>query len=313
MFNYWTLEPYELPSRGLYYPKDFEIRIRPLNVSEVKYLATLNSENATKVCNEILLRCIELKNITYNDIVLADREYMAFWIRCNSFTQNSGYTITVPHCKGCKEEVQKEIRLESFKTVYVKSDVKEVYLPDIGATISLKQPRIADLHEYCSMPNPDETIREYAMYLDSDNTIDEKYSFILKLTAYDFAILKDSIDQIHCGMHNELNIECPRCHALNPVKLIINDMSLFGATKLTDILTTITHIAKYAHLQIDNDWPWVEVELEQKIVNDMIEQENKETNKAMSKANAQQAAAQAKANAAQHSMHSVPHYNVPHR
>ena len=39
-YNYWQVDPYELPTRGLMYPKNVKIKIRAMTVLEVKFLAT---------------------------------------------------------------------------------------------------------------------------------------------------------------------------------------------------------------------------------------------------------------------------------
>ena len=45
-----------------------------------------------------------------------------------------------------------------------------------------------------------------------------------------------------------------------------------------EVLETITRIAKYSNLQITNDWSWIEVEVENKII-EMMMQEESEVNK----------------------------------
>ena len=68
--NYWKLDLKELPTMGKLYPEGTVIKIRPLNVQEIKYLATICEENATDIINEILEKCVLLKNIEFEDIFL---------------------------------------------------------------------------------------------------------------------------------------------------------------------------------------------------------------------------------------------------
>ena len=89
--NYWKLIKEEIPSKGYFYKPDSVIKIRPLNVQEVKYLSTLCPQNATDVINEIVQKCIILENIQFDELLLADREYLIFWLRANSFSINNGY------------------------------------------------------------------------------------------------------------------------------------------------------------------------------------------------------------------------------
>ena len=84
-FNFWQLDLNEFPSRGRLYPKNTKIKARSMSVLEVKFLATLSPQNATLICNELLEKCTILENIKYEDLLLADREFIIFWIRLNSF------------------------------------------------------------------------------------------------------------------------------------------------------------------------------------------------------------------------------------
>ena len=101
--NYWKLIKEEIPSMGYVYKPDSVIKIRPLNVQEVKYLSTLCPQNATDVINEIIQKCIILENIQFDELLLADREYLIFWLRANSFSINNGYELHLK-CDKCGEQ-----------------------------------------------------------------------------------------------------------------------------------------------------------------------------------------------------------------
>ena len=145
--NYWKIEFNDLPSLGLYYSKDTEIRIRTMTVRDVKYLATFNKTNAITITNELLNRCLKLKNLKFEDILLADREYLIFWLRTNTFIRSSGYQIKIPECPTCKNAIEQEIKLNQFKTDFIKSKFEECILNGINLTIPLKHPRIKDLKD----------------------------------------------------------------------------------------------------------------------------------------------------------------------
>lgn len=74
---------------------------------------------------------------------------------------------------------------------------------------------------------------------------------------------------------------------MHKVKIEINDQNLFSNVDLSQVLETITRIAKYSNLQITNDWSWVEVEIEQQIINKMIDEENQANQKEIAKAKSQ--------------------------
>ena len=147
--NYWKLDLTELPTMGKLYPKDTVIKIRPLNVQEIKYLASISEYNATDIVNEILEKCLLLKGIEFEDIFLGDRTYLAFWVRINSFTKNSGYDINIKECDKCKNPYTTNIKLTDFEEKYITEDPQEIDLPDAGITLKLKYPTIRDLEVKC--------------------------------------------------------------------------------------------------------------------------------------------------------------------
>lgn len=287
-FNYWNITLTELPTHGWFYNQNVVIKARSLSLLEVKLLATLNPENATAVCNEILSKCLYLENIKLEELLLADREYLIFWIRLNSFTQSSGYSIDINECQHCHEKFTAKISLNEFDVRYIKQIHENVYLPDLNIKIDLKMPMFND----SGLISVDE-INELALWLDTNNTQEDKIRFIETLSALDFIALKNCIDDMKCGIKHELDIECPLCHSINKIGMILNDESLFGSVNLLNILETITRIAKYSNIQITNDWTWPEVEAEQLIINKMIQEENEANDKEMRKAKSQMAAARA--------------------
>ena len=275
-YNYWQIDPYELPTHGFMYPDNVKIKIRSMSVLEVKFLATLLPETATTVCNEILEKCTILENMDYDDLYLPDREYLIFWIRLNSFTTKAGYTISIPQCTECGKSIEEELELGNIKFKYLdKPFIDHVFLPDARKKIKLAIPKYKD----SNIVTNDE-IEDLALYIDNNKMdFDEKIDFIKNITAYDFITLKSVIDENYCGVNRNYVIVCNNCQKPHNVQLTINDQNLFNSVNLMQILETITRIAKYANLQITNDWPWIEVEVESKIIEQMIQEEN-ERNKA---------------------------------
>jgi hypothetical protein len=295
-FNFWQLDLNEFPSRGRLYPKNAKIRARSMSVLEVKYLATLSPQNATDICNELLEKCTILENIKYEDLLLSDREFIIFWIRLNSFISSNGFTITIPECLGCHKKIEYTIKLMDLEFQYLdKPFVNKIYLPDLDFKLPLRMPRYND----SKIPVHDD-IDEVCLWIDTDNTMEEKYRFVSNLTANDFIILKTHVDNNYCGVKKLITIECPECHMPHNVKIEIDDQNLFSNVDLMQILETITRIAKYSNLQITNDWSWVEVEVEQQIINKMITEENEANQKEIAKAKSQMP-----------SKGSIPHASLP--
>lgn len=299
--NYWKIEFNELPSLGQYYKEDTEIRIRTMTVRDVKYLATFNKKNAITITNELLQRCLLLKKLNFDDLLLADREYLLFWLRTNTFIRTSGYQIKINECPTCKNSIEKEVKLNEFKTDFIKSKSDVCFLEGLNITIPLKHPRVKDLKDARLVEN-DEFL-DLALYIDTENTLQDKAKFIMNLEGMDFIKLKYTIDNMKCGMHKTIQVVCPVCGEISDVKLIVADENMFTHTSIKEILELITRIAKYTNLQITDDWPWMEVEIEQEIVNKMIKDDNAETQKEINKAKSQ-------ANAHTPSISSVSHPRI---
>ena len=282
-FNFWQLDLAEFPSKGILYPKNTKIKARSLSVLEIKFLATLTPQNATNICNELLEKCTILENIDYEDLILADREFIIFWIRLNSFINNNGFIITIPECSSCKERIEYTIKLMDLEFIYLDHKFEnKVYLPDLGIKLPLKMPKYAD-----SIYKIKDEFDEVCLWIDTGNTFEEKYKFVSNLTANDFMIIKSHINDNYCGVKKEFEIYCPKCHKMHKVKIEINDQNLFSNVDLSQVLETITRIAKYSNLQITNNWSWVEVEIEQQIINKMIDEENQANQKEIAKAKSQ--------------------------
>lgn len=273
-FNYWEIYTEELPSRGIFYKKDARIRVRTMSVLEVKFLATYMEATATRICNEILNKCTILENLTLDELLLPDRDYIIFWIRLNTFNTSNGFTITIPHCSTCKAEIVENLSLTQFKHKYLDNGFEpNVYLPDLQMEIPIRIPTYND-----SIYNVENELEDVALHLDTDNTFEEKTKFVSMLSALDYVYLKEHIEKNNCGIIDEVPIYCPDCGTEHIVKVHINDLNIFTHFELRDILEKITQIAKYSNLTITNEWSWVEVELEMQIINNMIQEEN-EANK----------------------------------
>lgn len=274
--NYWKLDLKELPTMGKLYPEGTIIKIRPLNVQEIKYLATICEENATDIINEILEKCVLLKNIEFEDIFLGDRTYLAFWVRINSFTKNSGYDINIKECDKCKNPYTTNIKLTDFEEKYITEDQQEIDLPDAGITLKLKYPTIRDLEVKCE----DKEVEKFIRHIDvADKNVVIMEQFIRGLSALDYSIMKNTIDKMEIGFSNQVTIYCPLCGQPHTYTIEYTDMGLLGSVNIFEILEMTLRIAKSMNYQIMDDMPWMEVEILQEAANKIDEEERKQMEK----------------------------------
>lgn len=274
--NYWKLDLKELPTMGKLYPEGTVIKIRPLNVQEIKYLATICEENATDIINEILEKCVLLKNIEFEDIFLGDRTYLAFWVRINSFTKNSGYDINIKECDKCKNPYTTNIKLTDFEEKYITEDPQEIDLPDAGITLKLKYPTIRDLEVKCEDKEVEKIIRHIDV---ADKNVVILEQFIRGLSALDYSIMKNTIDKMEIGFSNQVTIYCPLCGQPHTYTIEYTDMGLLGSVNIFEILEMTLRIAKSMNYQIMDDMPWMEVEILQEAANKIDEEERKQMEK----------------------------------
>lgn len=274
--NYWKLDLKELPTMGKLYPEGTVIKIRPLNVQEIKYLATICEDNATDIINEILEKCLLLKNIEFEDIFLGDRTYLAFWVRINSFTKNSGYDINIKECDKCKNPYTTNIKLTDFEEKYITEDQQEIDLPDAGITLKLKYPTIRDLEVKCE----DKEVEKFIRHIDiADKNISILEQFIKGLSALDYSIMKNTIDKMEIGFSNQVTIYCPLCGQPHTYTIEYTDMGLLGSVNIFEILEMTLRISKSMNYQIMDDMPWMEVEILQEAANKIDEEERKQIEK----------------------------------
>ena len=274
--NYWKLDLKELPTMGKLYPEGTVIKIRPLNVQEIKYLATICEENATDIINEILEKCVLLKNIEFEDIFLGDRTYLAFWVRINSFTKNSGYDINIKECDKCKNPYTTNIKLTDFEEKYITEDPQEIDLPDAGITLKLKYPTIRDLEVKCEDKEVEKIIRHIDV---ADKNVVILEQFIRGLSALDYSIMKNTIDKMEIGFSNQVTIYCPLCGQPHTYTIEYTDMGLLGSVNIFEILEMTLRISKSMNYQIMDDMPWMEVEILQEAANKIDEEERKQMEK----------------------------------
>lgn len=276
--NYWKLYKEEIPSCGCFYDPKAVIRVRPMNVQEVKYLSTLCSQNATDIINEIVQKCTLFEHMEFDDLLLADREYIAFWLRANSFQQNNGYTLNLK-CEKCGTDYTHTTQLAEFPTVLFDSNKpkhRTVLLPDCNVTLQLKYPTVKELRRKSN----DIEIQNFMRHLDldtNDNVLLE--NFLSNLSALDYSVLKNNIDDMFIGFDRKLAVPCSTCGHIHHYQIELNDEGLFGAINIGDILDIILRICKYTHYQIPENQPWWEVEVMQTNVNHMMEEEERQMNK----------------------------------
>lgn len=284
-YNYMEIPLDELPSRGLMYDPGTYFRGRFLTIRDVKFTALITEENATRIVNEIIRRCF-VTNIDFDDILLCDREYMAMWLRANSFMKDNAYRLHIEHCQHCNHSFDQVIPLDSIAINYLDNKPEDIILPRTKRTIHIKLPTIRDL----SIISDDAEIQNIARMIVMPNPVE----FVENLNAYDYAVLKSYCDKYKAGFDFDFKLQCPSCGKINTMHVIMADSAIFRQVDMRDIINLTLRITKYIGCYIPDSMPWPELEMTQDITNAINKEENDEMEKQEQKSRAQAAAMQAK-------------------
>lgn len=183
----------DLPSKFLLYPKGTKIYGRPFTVKEVKRLSTMNENNHHIIMKEVLSSAI--RGIKIDDLYLADKMYIIFWLRANTYKDAN---FTTPYiCSHCERESEYVFDVGEF-------EIK--YLEDSAATgMSF------------TLPKGDEIILDFLKISDEDRIKRFKDSLRGGLAKYDdediaIAAMIKSIN----GETGSLRSYCDYLNALNP-------------------------------------------------------------------------------------------------
>jgi hypothetical protein len=218
--NYWEVTG--LPTGGKLYPEGTKIVARPLKVLEVKKLTSINEYNAESVITDILRKCV--RGISVDDIYLNDKVFILFWLRANSFRNNS-YVVDF-ECPKCEKESTYHFEINNIQIKSVENFEKDLIL-DSGDAISLKFLKIKDEKDIGNFRERyeqiivkaggevDEELVGMSFMIDTINNVNvsplDKYNYVLRLEPEDFSMLLTHIENNTASVKPYMNIACNLC------------------------------------------------------------------------------------------------------
>jgi hypothetical protein len=229
--NVWPIE--DLPSKYRLYPEGTQLFGRPLKVMEIKMLSTLNADNLNFVINDVLRRCIT--GFPIENLTVADKLYLIFWLRANTY-KDSGYTIDfVCPEKGCKTKGKYEFELSTLKVNYISDkfdENKEHTLPS-GKTVKIHAMRVSDELRVAnfikqnanSAQNFDTDLLHVAAVISEINGskvgIIEAYDFVASGTTdpRDYAFIISYMNHFDFGVDPETPVKCAKCGGMTEVSV----------------------------------------------------------------------------------------------
>jgi len=223
--NYWKIDG--LPSKGKFYPEGSEILGRPMKVLEVKKISSMGEENGDFVINDIVRRCVT--GIDTNDLYVADKLYIIFWLRANTY-RDSGYIIPFM-CPKCEKKSEYHFEVDNLEVKFIEDDFspnKEITMLN-GDKVSFDYLKIKDeifIDRFKELNSQmvgeiDDELLAMSQMIKSINgkqpTLLQKYNWIIGVEPGDYSYLKTYMEKKGMGMKPFVNIECKECGGTAPV------------------------------------------------------------------------------------------------
>ena len=236
--NYWKIDG--LPSMGKFYTSNSEILGRPLKVLEVKKISSINEENGDFILNDIVRRTTT--GIDINELYVADKLYIIFWLRANSYRE-SGYVVPFV-CPKCNKKTDYHFEINNLEVQTISNDFDPEKLIKIGKyMISYDYLRIKDelyidrfkeLNSQAVGEIDGELLAVAQMIKAIDGqalTLLQKYQWMIELTPGEFAYLKTYIEKKGMGIKPFVMVECKECGGTAPVGITFQDSFLIPEFK----------------------------------------------------------------------------------
>lgn len=210
----------ELPSRGFYYSD--AIYGKPLTATQAKQLGGMNQKNAEAMIDAILKE--NIKGVSFGDILLADKMFLMFWLRQNSF-KRTNYTLKY-ECSECEHKETKDFTAADLKINYHLDITDDLFDIDVGGKVfKVKYPTVSDRDEMIHVKKKNaNTItfdEEFLTLASTIVSIDgeemhllKKYRYLAdsnKFSADDLSDLTSGLNRIAIGVDPYIEIECTKC------------------------------------------------------------------------------------------------------
>ena len=240
-----------LKERALYYPSDWEFKIRPATVEAIRNWSTIDDENANsvdRVFNEVLKSCLSIETnngpFPWYNINAWDRFFFILIIREYTFKKGETIIKYTEDCVNCDNPIDFELNSASLMYDYPDEeilsmydqnarcwiidpaeygleteDILRLYLPTLEKDINIKQWMI---NRYRENPNKDfdpvliKFIPWFLPKISKDDTIAQRQikEFKHRFESWDidtFKFFDDVINNIIVTPSSKLIRKCPVC------------------------------------------------------------------------------------------------------
>lgn len=122
-----------LPSNGMFYPADTQLKIRSAKVAEIRHFSTLDESNIMDIedkLNQIVKSCVKMQSgariLSYKDILEEDRIYLLLSIRDLTFPEPEN-KIMLKAQDDNGESFEVELSTKYFETESVPEEISQYY------------------------------------------------------------------------------------------------------------------------------------------------------------------------------------------
>ena len=271
-YNYIEIPRTNFPTLCSDYPNDSKIEVRMFTVADIKLISRVNEFNLEYIIDELMQRCCKFTNMTYKDLYIADRDYILMFLKSGSFITANGFDIKLDKCVHCNKPITISLAIKDLELDVCTETSKIIDINGIEVKCQLlkvgqKLVKFKDIEL--------EKIINYTNIAEIFGGVNEAISTILSWNAYDYVKLANAVNEMKCGLKEELETVCPICGEPITIHWHFLETDLLNKIPLEQLFENILSISKYANFQIDDSLAYGEVEVMCQVVNKMIEEDNK--------------------------------------
>ncbi len=277
-YNYIEVDKEFFPTRCKNYSPNAKIEVRMLTVGDAKLLAMIDENNSSQILYTILQRCTRLTNLKLDDLYLADRDYLLFYLRSCSFLKtDEAFKFKIKACESCKQPATFDINLSDLQLDTL--DEFERQFKVFDNIIIIRPPKIRDV-QYKLKDAELSRLLTYTNLVEVFGSVQAAITNVLQLDAKSYVLLNNYVSAMKCGIREELQVTCPNCGHELLLKWNFNELDLLGTIDIRILLKSILSIAKYTNYQVTDDLLYIEYQMMDQIVAQMMTEENKAYEKA---------------------------------
>lgn len=216
----------ELPSKGrLGYPA--EVEYRDILVKDEKEISAATDKTFTKVLNNVLRNLLKDKSY-FDQLSIADRDYLLLWIWANSYSTTKHVEAECPQCS--KRAVYPiDITEIDVKDIDPEYESPTPYVTKNGTKVGLRLLTVKDEEIAKKFSNGQKGADELftllccSVVFDIVMPLKEKIKRIEEnFTGYDMSVLRGFHSHYKYGIDDTVEKECPDCGGRFPVSVPID-------------------------------------------------------------------------------------------